>query len=236
MFRKLFITIIISSAFLYGVAVGHYRFFPYDQIQSIKATAPKPGTIPYNKHPLYISYQKLFNGSSAEYDVVFLGDSITSAGRWSEAFPTINVANRGIPGDTSKGILSRLDSIIQHNPKIAYLMFGINDISKGESAVDIFNRYQKIVDRLRSNNIDVVMQSTLLSDRHNWNKVVVKLNKKLEIYADELKLSYIDLNKIMAPSGSLTTEASFDGVHLKAELYLEWFKLIENNALSNTLL
>jgi hypothetical protein len=228
MFKKLLLGSVIGFSFAYGVAVGHYNIFPFDQLKSIRTTLSPPPQSPFSSSDLYMSHQKLFAGLEKKYDVVFLGDSITNAGRWSEAFPSMTVANRGIGGDTSEGILSRLDTIMQIHPNIVYLMFGINDIGRGESVETIFRRYQKIVKKLVDNDVKVIIQSTLLSDRPHWNIQVNELNKKLISLSEGLTLTYIDLNKEIAPSGILTPEVSNDGVHLKAEVYLKWFDIIKN--------
>jgi hypothetical protein len=226
MFKKLLLSSVIGFSFAYGFAAGHYNIFPFDQLKSIWTTLSPPP--PFSSSDGYMSHQKLFAGLEKKYDVVFLGDSITNAGRWSEAFPSMTIANRGIAGDTSEGILNRLDTIMQIHPNIVYLMFGINDIAIGESVETIFFRYQKVVKTLVDNDVKVIIQSTLLSDRPKWNIQVNELNKKLLSLSEGLALTYVDLNKEIAPSGILTPDVSNDGVHLKAEVYLKWFDIIKN--------
>jgi len=41
--------------------------------------------------------------------LIALGDSITAAGPWSEAFPGRSVLNAGISGNTTVDLLGRLD-------------------------------------------------------------------------------------------------------------------------------
>jgi len=61
--------------------------------------------------------------------VVFLGDSITEA--WPDlahAFPDIKVANRGISGDTTRGVLARLQGdVLTLEPAGIVLLIGTND-------------------------------------------------------------------------------------------------------------
>mgnify|MGYP006140392103 FL=1 len=40
--------------------------------------------------------------------IVFLGNSITEVGQWSELFTDPNIINRGISGDVTYGVLNRL--------------------------------------------------------------------------------------------------------------------------------
>ena len=44
-------------------------------------------------------------------DIVFLGNSITFWAEWQELLGNKHIRNRGIPGDTSYGILGRLDEV-----------------------------------------------------------------------------------------------------------------------------
>ncbi|WP_158000855.1 GDSL-type esterase/lipase family protein [Pseudoalteromonas sp. TB41] len=222
---------IIFVSFCYGLGVGHYKIFPYNQIKSIKAKLLSESDIEksiiHSSH--YMSHLSLFKGLSNEYDVVFLGDSITYFGLWNEAFIDKKVANRGIGSDTSEGILNRVDQVLAMNPKTVYIMFGINDIANGEKVEDIFKRYKNIVNILIESKIEIVIQSTLLTSKDNWNIKVNQLNKYLFDWSKDNGYVYIDLNEKLAPSGSLTTDASYDGVHLKAEMYLKWFELIQKN-------
>ncbi len=66
--------------------------------------------------------------------VVFLGDSITQG--WREglplAFPGMKVANRGISGDTTRGVLLRLrEDVLSINPRAVVLLIGTNDLEEG---------------------------------------------------------------------------------------------------------
>jgi lysophospholipase L1-like esterase len=68
--------------------------------------------------------------------VVFLGDSITQGwgGGLGAAFPGIKVANRGISGDTTRGVLLRLqDDVLALNPAAVVLLIGTNDLEEGAS-------------------------------------------------------------------------------------------------------
>jgi len=66
--------------------------------------------------------------------VVFLGDSITQGwgGGLGAAFPGIKVANRGISGDTTRGLLIRLrEDVLALNPAAVVLLIGTNDLEEG---------------------------------------------------------------------------------------------------------
>jgi lysophospholipase L1-like esterase len=66
--------------------------------------------------------------------VVFLGDSITQGwgGGLGAAFPGIKVANRGISGDTTRGVLIRLqEDVLALDPTAVVLLIGTNDLEEG---------------------------------------------------------------------------------------------------------
>ncbi|MDQ3279044.1 MAG: hypothetical protein M3Q06_12005, partial [Bacteroidota bacterium] len=49
-------------------------------------------------------------------DILFLGNSITDGGEWSELFNDVKVKNRGISGDVTAGVLNRLAEVAQRKP------------------------------------------------------------------------------------------------------------------------
>ncbi len=66
--------------------------------------------------------------------VVFLGDSITQGwgGGLGAAFPGMKVANRGISGDTRRGVLLRLEEdVLSLDPAAVVLLIGTNDLDEG---------------------------------------------------------------------------------------------------------
>ena len=66
--------------------------------------------------------------------VVFLGDSITQGwgGGLGAAFPGVKVANRGISGDTTRGVLLRLEEdVLALDPATVVLLIGTNDLEEG---------------------------------------------------------------------------------------------------------
>src|SRR5256885_6694929 len=65
--------------------------------------------------------------------IVLLGDSITQG--WGEDFsawfPGMKIANRGISGDTSRGVLVRLeDDVLALHPRAVVLLIGTNDLEE----------------------------------------------------------------------------------------------------------
>lgn len=63
-------------------------------------------------------------------DVVFLGGSITEYGLWNEWFRELSVANRGIAGDTTRGVLRRMGTAVG-TQRVVSLLIGTNDLAVG---------------------------------------------------------------------------------------------------------
>jgi lysophospholipase L1-like esterase len=87
--------------------------------------------------------------------IVFLGDSITQG--WGtdfkKAFDGLKLANRGIGGDTTRGMLLRLqEDVLSLNPKAVVLLMGTNDIEVEVPVEAIGRNFQKIVAALKAHN------------------------------------------------------------------------------------
>lgn len=70
----------------------------------------------------------------------------------------IKIINEGKNGDTSLGVLTRLDSILErHSPSVVLLSIGGNDMLRGVSDKIIIENISNIIDRLRQNNVQVIL-------------------------------------------------------------------------------
>jgi lysophospholipase L1-like esterase len=159
-----------------------------------------------------------------------IGDSITEGGVWSEMFPEIRIANRGVHGDSTKAIVQRMDSILSVQPRKAFIMAGINDINEGTPLETIFQNYLKIIRQLRAEKITVHIQSTIECSRNLCGEhldQVRKLNKKLLHYALSNNIVFIDLNEgLTSVNDGLLDKFTVDGVHLRGGAYINWRRKI----------
>jgi beta-glucosidase len=83
--------------------------------------------------------------------VVFLGDSITQG--WGDtmggSFGEIKVANRGISGDTTRGVLIRMDEdVLALHPRAVVLLIGTNDLEEGADPETIAANLKLLVRKL----------------------------------------------------------------------------------------
>jgi lysophospholipase L1-like esterase len=86
--------------------------------------------------------------------VVFLGDSITEGWKsLARDFPDFKVVNRGIGGDTTRGVLYRLNTdVIALKPSAVVLLIGINDIGLNANPQDVADNIKAIVLELKRSN------------------------------------------------------------------------------------
>ncbi len=88
--------------------------------------------------------------------VVFVGDSIT--GGWKlpamrAAFPALKVANRGIGGDVSRGLLFRFkEDVLDLDPRAVVVCIGTNDLSAHAKPEVIAGNIGLLLDQARDRN------------------------------------------------------------------------------------
>ena len=218
-------------AYGYGLITVKYHIFPYHQIKYIKnfMVADKENSFKAGKKKTsryyYFDKKSFFEVNGCKADIVMIGDSITDGAEWNELFSNISIVNRGIAGDTTKGVLNRMESIYSTNAKKAFIMLGVNDLGKNISVEEILSKYEKIVFQLKQHGITPYIQSVLfLGDKHaNRNKDVLKLNLKLQELSEKENIVFIDLNKVLSKNGKLKKSySSGDDIHLNGDGYYVW--------------
>lgn len=88
-----------------------------------------------------------------QHALVFLGDSITQG--WGDnmggSFPGVKVVNRGISGDTSRGVLIRLkEDVLALHPSGVVILIGCNDIEEGAEPEASASNLKLILAELKS--------------------------------------------------------------------------------------
>jgi len=165
-------------------------------------------------------------------NIVMLGNSITYGINWNEALNRIDIANRGISGDNTEGILNRMEYVYNLNPKAVFIMAGINDIYADIPLDSIIANYEKIIDILIEKKVIPIIQSTLYVSK-KWKKaeeknlIVEKLNNYLKNIASQKRVKYVDLNAKLSENGSLKDDMTYDGLHLTAKAYKIWIEEIK---------
>lgn len=167
---------------------------------------------------------------------VFLGNSITEAGDWSDVLPGRHIANRGISGDNSFGIIARLEQILVDKPERIFLMIGVNDLKRGVPNEVIIRNYKRIVAQIvkDSPKTKLYLQSVLPVNNSVLiepfkavkNTNIVALNHALKQIALDNRVTYVDLWDVLATAGELKKEFTPDGIHLKPIAYVHWVRYL----------
>lgn len=183
----------------------------------------------------YFTKKSVFEHSAAsDVDIVFIGDSITDYGEFQEYFPDEVVLNRGIRNDVAKGVLNRIQEVVDRNPKEAYLMIGVNDIRYGTDAKDFESRVNAIVDSFDGKETRLFIQSILpvnngIFGNEVSNKKVKEFNEILLRIADENGIEYIDFHSSFTDkNGQLDKEFTVDGLHLNGKGYEVWVDKLQS--------
>ena len=163
-------------------------------------------------------------------DIVCLGDSITQKFEWQDALPGWRVANRGIGSDTTRGMLSRLDSVTALAPSIISLMAGINDLGN-RTPEDTAESFAALLDAISQDlpECKVIVSSVLpVAETHPIdNKNVCILNDAIKSLCQERGLRYLDIYDAFADEdGYLKPEYDMDTVHLTPEGYRVWLSYL----------
>ncbi|HCG94229.1 MAG TPA: hypothetical protein DEX20_01205 [Halieaceae bacterium] len=212
--------------FLWGVGVGAFRIPPYEGLYRLSIL------LGYQQAdvPEHVNRALLFEQFSPYVDVVFLGDSLIAGVEWSDIYPGFRVSNRGIPGDDSVTVLSRLGAIVSSKPTKVIIMLGINDIYSGRDVPEILDNYLAIIDKLTSQGIDVSVLSTVQCVKSICGAARVRkinlLNLELSRHVASMGAAFVELQELSSNVG-LDPSLSYDGMHLNPAGYLRMSEIIK---------
>jgi lysophospholipase L1-like esterase len=121
--------------------------------------------------------------------VVMLGDSITQG--WGEDFtgwfPGMKVVNRGISGDTTRGVLIRLkEDVLDLEPKAVVLLIGTNDLDEKATPEVIAGNLKLIIAELGKSKAPIVLCQVFPSSASK-NRPVEKIKKVNQLYTAAVK-------------------------------------------------
>jgi lysophospholipase L1-like esterase len=145
------------------------------------------------------------------------------------SFPGIKTANRGISGDTTRGVLIRLqEDVLALNPRGVVLLIGTNDLEEKAEPETIAGNVGLIVAALREHNpaMPVILCEVFpssLSKSRPADKIV-KLNALyMEAVADEPQVTVLDTWSLFAnPHGDAKDNEMPDLLHPNILGYAKW--------------
>jgi len=170
-------------------------------------------------------------------EIVFLGNSITDIGEWSEIWQNPTVKNRGISGDITFGVLARLDEVLSSKPKMLFVMIGVNDIARNIPGAVILSNYRRLIDRVQieSPRTQLIMQSVLptndefkpFKNHYGKDDRIRAVNAGMQALCVDLGVAYVDLYpRFLDASGKLDKQYTNDGLHLNGAGYMLWKKIL----------
>ena len=163
--------------------------------------------------------------------VVFLGDSITDY--WGNAFfasfPGMKVANRGISGDTTRGVLLRLkQDVLSLDPAAVVLLIGTNDLEENVEPETIVGNLKLILEELKAHNAQMpVVFCEVFPSSVVKNRAKEKIQAINRLFLNQVKgdpgVIYLDTYPLFADENGDANPAEFpDLLHPNEVGYAKW--------------
>ena len=171
-------------------------------------------------------FEKLYTLDSAEF--FFLGDSHIEQCEWQELFPEFRCANRGIGGETTSGLLSRISFMPAggRNRRVI-LQTGINDLISGAEIKQITENYTAILDTLKGRKYRPLVTLVFpVRYMKNVNESVWALNSEIFRICRQKNCQVIQINREITRRKLLAEEFTGDGIHLNFQGYQIWSGVI----------
>jgi lysophospholipase L1-like esterase len=205
-------------------------------------TAVVPNLAPFfrQKHQANVEVAK-----KGEADMLFLGDSITDfwrntdgpfAGKqvFDQYFGEWKVANFGISGDTTQGVLYRL----QHGegdgfqPRVVMLMIGTNN-TNSSTAPEIAEGIGAVVLELQKRFPEAKILLLGIFPRANPNDVVRgqirEINETIQKLDDGDRVHFMDIgSKFLDAEGRIPTDIMVDALHPSTKGYEIWAQAVKD--------
>ena len=123
------------------------------EASDIKKENPKEQIWKIQNDPYYKHKKSQFEilALNEKYKTIMLGDSITDEAQWDELLNSDTIQNRGISGDTTDGVIDRLNPIGKNIEKV-FIMIGVNDIMRGKPVDEVYLNYLKIIQFFKEKN------------------------------------------------------------------------------------
>jgi len=163
--------------------------------------------------------------------VVFLGDSITQG--WGDdllgSFPGMRVANRGISGDTTRGMLIRLEKdVLVLNPSCVVMLMGTNDLEEKAEPQTIADNVKLIIDRLKKHNPELpIILCQVFPSSESKKRPADKIKQINQLMMKAVKgdaqITVVDTWSLFAnEQGDAKAEEMPDLLHPNAIGYVKW--------------
>lgn len=203
-----------------------------DLMQSTQREARPVNNEMWKARHNYFKYQ----AKHMPINILFIGDSITEGwmttgwGTWSKYYSQLNAANFGIAGDTWENVLWRMthDELKGVQARVAVLMIGTNDVSKGEDVGEVASGIGQIISVLRERlpNAKILLLGIFPRDHQantEYRRKIADINSRIRALADDQKVFFLDIgNRFLDAEGHIPFEIMPDELHLSPKGYEIW--------------
>jgi beta-glucosidase len=184
--------------------------------------------------------------AQGDVDVLFVGDSITDfwrneEGRFAgkpvqdEFFGDLNIANFGIAGDTTQGVLFRLDNGESegYSPKAIMVMIGTNN-TRTNIAGEIAEGVGAIVLSLQNHFPEAKILLLGIFPRSTPDSPlrpqIAEINSIISRLHDGEQVFYKDIGAVfLSPDGSISEDIMSDGLHPGTKGYRLWAEAVNDD-------
>jgi lysophospholipase L1-like esterase len=158
---------------------------------------------------------------TAETSVLFLGDSITEQGSWDAWLPDERTTNQGIGGDTTDGVLQRLDAVVAAQPEVIVLLIGTNDFGNHRKSVEhVVRGVESVLVTLRRELPGVrLLLVSILPRQAEYTAKIEEANRHLRQFVATCHAQYLDAWPALADGDHLDERYTDDGLHLNEDGY-----------------
>ncbi len=184
----------------------------------------------------YTRRVKTFRALPIEGKDVIIGDSMIAYLNFSQ-YGLDDFINMGIAGDTTLGVLDRLDAVIRQKPKRIILSIGSNDlVLTAHKPMDILVKITEIYDILSKHAEVLILSLTPVNeDDPKAHKAYIAGRKNEDIHAINISLKEYFKSRLIDTETPLSDTSqkldivySKDGIHLNEKGYQVFVEIIKN--------
>jgi lysophospholipase L1-like esterase len=186
-------------------------------------------------------YEKTIQGFEAEDaksppakdSIIFYGSSSIRFWKTDEAFPDLNVINRGFGGSvTSDALLFADRVVIKHKPRIVVFYEGDNDLASDMTPQEVFLDIETFFRKVHRDSPDTkIIFVAIKPSIARWNLIdkIRETNKLVrDSIVDQPYIHFLDVEPVMLGADGKPKQELFmaDGLHLNQAGYDLWNELI----------
>jgi lysophospholipase L1-like esterase len=205
-----------------------------------------PANVPFHNERNDMRHQTFVDiAKKGNIDLLFVGDSITdwfywplgnreaTGGKvWEASFAPLKAADFAIAGDTTQGVLWRMQNgeLDGFKAKLIVLMLGTNNTASNP-VQQIIDGDRLIVEEFKKQQPQAKVLVLGVFPRNNarapeqtpvMNAIIKAVNTGLAQLADEKQVFYVDIGDKFLVNGIVPTDTMADGLHPTAKGYQIW--------------